>query len=95
MPLKFKGKNDLGARDLFNSRILYKGYALSPNELNPVIDTIGVRDFNEYSNIFYGKYAFDSTSVLKPKSQLITSRQGVYMLDFVANALDDMLANYE
>jgi hypothetical protein len=56
---------------------------------------VGVRDFNKHSNIFYGKYPFDSTIVLKPKSSLLVQRTGFYMFDFVALALDEMLANYE
>lgn len=93
--MKFKGKNKLSSRELYNSRVLYKGYALSPNELSPVITDIGVRDFNEYSNIFYGKYPFDSTKILKPKAELLVLRNKFYMFNFVAAALDEMLANYE
>tara|TARA_R100000008_G_scaffold73253_1_gene51659 strand:+ start:102 stop:1406 length:1305 start_codon:yes stop_codon:yes gene_type:complete len=91
----FKGSNDLGARDLFNYRSVYEGYALNPNGYTPVMSKVGVRDFNKYSNIFYGKYPFSSTEVLKPKSELLVTRGDYYMFDFVALALDDMLANFE
>ena len=91
----FKGANDLGSRDLFNSRVLYEGYALNPDSRRPTMDKIGVRDFNKYSNIFYGKHPFNSTAVLKPKSSLLVMRGRHYMFDFVAMAMDEMLANYE
>ena len=91
----FKGANDLGSRDLFNSRVLYEGYALNPDSRRPTMDKIGVRDFNKYSNIFYGKHPFNSTAVLKPKSSLLVMRGRHYMYDFVAMAMDEMLANYE
>ena len=92
---EFKGKNDLGARDLYNYRSIYEGYALDPDGKRPTMKKVGVRDFNKYSNIFYGKYPFNSTEVLKPKSDLLVSRGPHLMFDFVALALDDMLASFE
>ena len=94
MASNFRGDNSLNARDLFIYRQLYKGYALNPDSKIPVIKETGIRDFNQYSNIFYGKYPFGSSYVLKPKKELLVLRDDFYMFDFVAMALDDMLANY-
>ena len=91
---QFKGKNELGSRDLFNNRMLYEGFALGPDRRRPTMRKIGVRDFNRFSNIFYGKYPHDSTAVLKPKDDLLVTRDGFYMFDFVASALDDMLDSF-
>lgn len=91
----FKGNNDLGARDLFNYRSIYKAYALPARSTRPRQDMIGVRDFNEYSNIFYGKYAFGTFASIRPREELLVRRDGVEMLNFVALALDDMMENYE
>ena len=92
---RFKGSNELGARDLYIYRQYYKGYALKPNRSKPTRQMIGVEDFNEYSNMFYGKYAFENSKILKPKQEFLVQRNKFYMFDFVAFALDDMLANYE
>ena len=45
--------------------------------------------------MFYGKYAFENSKILKPKQEFLVQRNKFYMFDFVAFALDDMLANYE
>ena len=92
---EFKGKNSLGARELFIYRNLYNGYALAPSFREPVTSRIGIRDFNEFSNIFYGKYRYDFSYVYQPKEVYLVRRGGFQMLNFVALALDDMLANYE
>ena len=94
MASNFRGENSLNARDLFIYRQLYKGYALNPDSRVPVIKKTGVRDFNQYSSMFYGKYPFGSSYVLKPKKELLVLRDNCYMFDFVAMALDDMLANF-
>ncbi len=92
---RYKGTNNLGARDSYNYRTLFEGFALSKGRERPVISQIGVEDFNKYSNMFYGKYIFESGTILKPKKEFLVERNGFYMFDFVALALDDMLSNYE
>lgn len=91
----FKGKNNLTARDAYNFRKLFEGFALSKNLERPTPKRVGVEDFNQFSNMFYGKYIFESGTILKPKKKFLVERNGFYMFDFVALALDEMLLNYE
>ena len=91
----FKGTNDLTARDAYNFRKLFEGFALSKNSQRPVVGRIGIEDFNQFNNMFYGKYIFESGTILKPKQKFLVERNGFYMFDFVAMALDDMLSNYQ
>tara|TARA_B100001094_G_C18106891_1_gene758894 strand:- start:44 stop:1336 length:1293 start_codon:yes stop_codon:yes gene_type:complete len=90
----FDGKNNLNSRDAFNSRFIYEGFALSKGRERPTMSRVGIEDFNKYSNMFYGKYVFESGAILKPKTKYLVERDGYYMFDFVAAALDDMLDNY-
>ena len=91
----YKGTNNLGARDSYNYRTLFEGFALNKGSGLVTRSKTGVEDFNKFSSMFYGKYIFESGTILKPKKEFLVERNGFYMFDFVALALDEMLLNYE
>ena len=93
--IKFKGKNSLGSRDLYNSRTLYEGYALNPNSTQPTLNLPGVRNFNKFANMFYGKFSYTDSRILKPSREFLVRSGDYYTFDFVQMALTEMLAEYE
>ena len=95
----FKGNNNLGARDLFITRAVYDGYALTNlRQVNePTIETLQIKDFKKDEKILYGRVDTSNNPVtpraiyLKP----FPSNLKYQALDFVVAAFEDMKKKFE
>ena len=95
----FKGNNSLGARDLFITRAVYDGFALTNlKKVNePTIETLQIKDFRKDEKILYGRVD-TANNPIQPRSTYLKafpSNQKHRALDFVVAAFEDMKKKFE
>jgi hypothetical protein len=95
----FKGDNSLGARDIFITRAVYDGFALTNlKKVNePTIETLQIKDFRKDEKILYGRIDA-SNNPIHPKATYLKpfpSSQKHRALDFVVAAFEDMKKKFE
>ena len=94
MPIKtFKGSNNLKSKEIFNSRLIYEGFAYSKGN-KPNINPNKTKNFNRFENIFYGRIDQNGIPILPIQSKLVPIEKDVYVLDFVADAYKDFKVNF-
>ena len=98
----FKANNRMKARELFEHRSIYEGFAFSEaGEINVAPES--TKNFWFVENLFYGRIRETSgeISIISPKPDLLRSCRGslptkpVIALDFVADAFERLVIEYE
>jgi hypothetical protein len=96
---EFKGNNDLKARDMLIQRSIYTAYALTLLETidSPTIETIQIKDFQKDEKLFVGRVDRNMNPVFVNNTQLkaVRGTNGKLLVNFVADAFDDMKTKYE
>ena len=100
--MAYKGKNNMSARDVFNHRSLYNGFAFSEaGEIN--IAPESTKNFWFLENMHYGRIRDKSgeVSIITPKTEFLLSvgptaaNKKAGALDFVVDAYEVMKREYE
>ena len=100
--MPFKANNKMSAKDAFKHRLMYNGYAFSESgEIN--VNPKSTKNFWSVEHLFYGRIRESSgeISIISPRPETLSSPRRshssapVTVIDFVADAFDDMISNYD
>ena len=98
----FKGKNNQGSREIFNSRLEYKAYAYAPGQGDPQVINlmpVGTVDFWWAERAFYGKVSMNEISEpVEPFTPYLkaikTKKSNVFAMNFVADAFKELQQSF-
>ena len=90
---KFLATNDMGSRELFQNRTIYKEEAFIPSPASTVPNDM-IRDFWEADSSYYGRIDLEQNFVIPRNEKLrtipSTQNKTLYVLDFVSDAFRDL-----